>query len=131
MIIEPYFLHRIGVPKVESYCEVRSRVVKKGFERVQLSITQRSFDAIVREACRPISLKESICAIYPDHPRPVPRDIVEMDVQKDMVRKSKVLLTVLIKRGHYYTKEEVDPSSISNYLIQEVEDETLAARTGV
>jgi len=124
MILEPFFLHRIG-GTVESYCSIRSRQVRRGFERVRLSITGRSFKAIAEEAAkRPHTLRESICAIYPDQPRPVPNDIVEIEVQKDIATKGNILMTVTIKRGHYYPFDKVDLASVSRYDIEEVEDDT-------
>jgi len=128
MILEPFFLHRIG-GTVESYCAVRSRRIVRGFEKTRLSITERSFHAIAEEATkRPHTMKESLCAIYPDQPRPVPMDIMGMEVGKDRSVKGNVIITVIIRRGHYYPPDQVDPTSISRYNIMEVEDETKTMR---
>ena len=128
MRLESFHLVRID-RTVESYCKLVSRRVVRGFEKVRLSITERSFHDIAEEARhRPHTLKESICAIYPGQPRPVPEDIVEMEVTKDRGVEGNVIVTAIIKRGHYYPPNQVDPSSISRYDITEVEDDTKTMR---
>ena len=128
MILEPFFLHRIG-GTVESYCSIISRQMINGFEKVRLRVSERSFKAIAEEArLRPHTLKESICTIYPDQPRPVPEDIIYMQVQWDRRSRGTVIITAIIKRGHYYPPDQVDPASISRYDIMEVEDETKTMR---
>ena len=123
MILNPFTITRLG-GTFQSWCVIRSRKIEKGFERTSLGISAASFNAIAEEARRrPETLKESVCAIYPDQPRPVPEDILEIAVEMDKATSNGILLTVLIRRGHYLREEDILPSSISKYEIEEIEED--------
>lgn len=127
MILKPFTITQLG-ETFQSWCVIRHRKVERGFEKVGLGITAASFQAIANAARhRPHTLKESICAIYPDQPSPVPEDIVEMKVEKDKTTSDGILFVVIIKRGHYMEGEDIIPSSISKYEIEEIKSESSSA----
>jgi len=118
MNIEGYYLSN-SVERLATFSTIRSREVKRGFERIRFSITDTGFKALTQF---PKEMKKNLCIVYPGHPRPVPEDILSVKVEIDPRHRNKYLLTMLIKRGHYYPSEDVHPSSISRYKIEEVED---------
>lgn len=98
--LRPYFINVPGEGQVETYPSVSERLLKNGFEKIVISVSDEVLSYLARTSHLPHMAKRILAEIYPISPPIDPRDIIApfIDFEDNLIGYS-------IRRGHFYLSD--------------------------
>jgi len=100
---------------------VVEREVDHGFERIRIRFLTMHLEHMVeKEVSDNGYFYRAVCSIYPLDPRPSPSDIVSVAIEKIKTPLHHVILSIVLRRGHYIGGP---PSSFPEYDWEEYQNQ--------